>query len=243
MEPIEKKTVGQIVANDYRTAQVFRKFGLDFCCGGDKTIEEAAENKNINPTEVRKALQKISADDTSQENYNSWSLNFLTGHIVNAHHKYTRNKMPEIEAYAKKVAKVHGKDHPELHKICQKVINLHSDLIEHLDKEEEVLFPYIKRLVEISDSKGEVISGDDSFSKAADPVAMMEDEHEEAGEAMARIRQLSNDFRPPEDACTTYELLFQNLEYFEKDLHKHVHLENNILFPKALELEERLNKN
>ncbi|HLR25549.1 MAG TPA: iron-sulfur cluster repair di-iron protein [Fodinibius sp.] len=239
MDALKERTVGQIVAEDYRAAQVFRTYGLDFCCGGTKTIEEAAATTGADPTEVKKALEDLGSQGEAQENYNEWALDFLTDYIINNHHQFVRNKMPEIEAYAKKVAKVHGDRHPELHEIYKQVTELHVDLVDHLNKEEAVLFPYIKQLTEAEKNGAVPENGD--VDGAADPVSMMEEEHDEAGETMANIRDLSSDFTPPEDACTTYSVLFQNLEGFEKDLHKHVHLENNILFPKALELEKRLN--
>jgi regulator of cell morphogenesis and NO signaling len=239
MNTVKERTVGQIVADDYRAAQVFRNYRLDFCCGGNLTIEEACEKKNVDANEVHTALQDLADENGNEDNYDQWSLDFLVDYIVNNHHQFSRRKLPEINAYAKKVANVHGQRHPELIEIYYEFTKLHSEMINHLDKEEELLFPYIKEMVEAEQNNG--IPEQPDYISAANPVSMMEDEHDEAGEAIAKIRKLSNDFTPPEDACTTYRLLFENLEGFEKDLHKHVHLENNILFPKALELEKRLN--
>lgn len=237
---LKERTVGQIVTEDYRSAQVFRNFGLDFCCGGNMTIEEACTKKEIDPQKVREALRSLDEKNgEKQHNYNEWSLDFLVDYIVNNHHKYTRSKLPEIGIYAKKVAKVHGERHEELKEIYYEFTMLHTEIFNHLDKEERILFPYIKKLVE-AEKSGEQPDTPE-FGMAANPISMMEEEHDEAGTSMAKIRKLSNDFTPPEDACTTYRVLFENLEGFEKDLHKHVHLENNILFPKALELEKKLN--
>lgn len=239
MSTTEEKTIGQFVKDDYRTAQVFQQHGLDFCCGGNRTIKEACKKKDLNPDEIFRDLEQIKTSGIKEDNYSQWSLDFLVDYIVNNHHKFTRNKLPEIGKYAKKVAKVHGERHEELNEIYYEFTMLHTEIFNHLDKEERILFPYIKELVEAdkNDKKPKV----PEFGEAANPIAMMEDEHDEAGDSMAKIRKLSNDFTPPPDACTTYRLLYQNLEGFEKDLHKHVHLENNILFPKALELEKRLN--
>jgi len=191
---------------------------------------------------VQQALQQIDEkQDEEQNNYNEWSLDFLIDYIVNNHHKYSRNKLPEIGAYTKKVAGVHGERHPELKEIYYEFTMLHGEMINHLDKEEEILFPYVKQLVEVK-QQGQKPDQPD-FGEAADPIAMMEQEHDDAGAAMRKIRELSDNFTPPEDACTTYRLLFENLEAFEKDLHKHVHLENNILFPKALQLDDGLVQN
>jgi regulator of cell morphogenesis and NO signaling len=241
MSITKEQTIGQLVTDDYRTAQVFQEHGLDFCCGGNRTIEEACVNKAIDPDDVVQALNRINTNGVKvkEDNYNQWSLDFLVDYIVNNHHEFTRNKLPEIGKYAKKVAKVHGERHEELNKIYYEFTMLHTEIFNHLDKEEQILFPYIKQLVE-AEKKGEKPEAPE-FVEASNPIAMMEEEHDEAGISMAKIRRLSDNFTPPEDACTTYRLLYQNLEGFEKDLHKHVHLENNILFPKALELEKRLN--
>lgn len=239
MDTLQQQTIGQIVKDDYRTAQVFQEYNLDFCCGGNRSIEEACQQKNINPQQVYKALDELDQSGPKDDNYDQWSLDFLVDYIVNNHHKFTRSKLPEIGQYAKKVVSVHGERHEELKEIYYEFTMLHGEISNHLDKEERILFPYIKHLVE-AEEKGEKPQ-EPEFGNAANPIAMMEEEHDDSGEAIAKIRRLSNDFTPPADACTTYRLLYQNLEAFEKDLHKHVHLENNILFPKALELEKRLN--
>lgn len=238
MNTTTEKTIGEMVAEDYRTAQVFRKFGLDFCCGGGKSVEEACHDKGVEFKAVRSALQELGTTEQTGDNYNEWSLDFLVDYIVNNHHKYARNKLPEIGQYANKVAKVHGERHPELVEIYYEFTKMHGEITNHLDKEEELLFPYIKEMVR-AEQNGKSPQKPD-YGSAVNPISMMEQEHDDAGEAMAKIRELSSDFTPPEDACTTYRILFENLEAFEKDLHKHVHLENNILFPKAIELEKRL---
>ena len=240
---ISKKnsTIGQIVAEDYRTASIFQTFGLDFCCGGNRPVEQACSEKEIDVDKVMQALNQLEKTNPEQHNYNNWSLDFLIDYIVNNHHKFSRNKLPEIGQYAKKVASVHGDRHPELQEIYYEFTKLHGEIINHLDREEQILFPYIKKLVEAKE-KGQQPEKPD-FGKAANPIAMMEDEHDDAGASMKKIRKLSDNFTPPEDACTTYCLLYENLEAYEKDLHKHVHLENNLLFPKSLKLEYSLNPN
>lgn len=235
METLDQKSVGQIVADDYRTAQVLRTFKIDFCCGGTKTIEEACSDKGIDPQEVKDALKGLGTEGTVEDNYNSWSLDFLTDYIINNHHQFTRSKLPEIGFYADKVAKVHGRTHPELIEIQKEFTKLSDEMVNHMNKEEEFVFPFIKKI-----ASGEAIAGQAAKS-ASEPIGMMEEEHDEAGASMAKIRALSDDFTPPEDACATYRILFESLEGFEKDLHKHVHLENNILFPKALKLERQTN--
>ncbi len=239
MQKEKARTIGQIVADNYQAAKVFGRFDIDFCCGGDRTVDEACQETNIDPNEVWQALKELETVGARKDNYTEWSLDFLIDYIIKNHHKFSRQKLPEIGQYAKKVAGVHGNLHPELKDIYYEFTMLHGEIINHLDKEEELLFPYVKRLVE-ADKNGEQPDTPD-FGKAANPISMMEHEHDQSGAAMKEIRELSDDFTPPEDACTTYRLLFENLEAFEKDLHKHVHLENNILFPKAIELEQSLN--
>jgi regulator of cell morphogenesis and NO signaling len=237
MENLKDKQIGQVVAEDYRTAQVFREFKMDFCCGGTKSIENACIERNVDLHEVITALEGLGKDGTRDDNYNNWSLDFLVDYIINNHHQFTRNKLPEISFYAQKVATVHGSRHPELIEIHKEFEKLSEEMMSHMDKEEAVLFPFIKKLV-----SGDINQTDKfKVGSAANPIAMMEHEHDEAGESLAKIRELSDDFTLPEDACATYRVLFESLEGFEKEMHKHVHLENNILFPKALQLERRMN--
>lgn len=232
-------TVGEIVAGDYRTAQIFREFGLDFCCGGGAPVEEACAKKKVDSSLVLDALKGLDEKVSTGDNYNAWELDFLAEYIVNTHHSFVRGKLPEIGFYSNKVAHVHGSRHPELIEMYHLFEQLSVELSEHLQKEEDVLFPYIKELVRLK-KNGEKLTTKPDFGTAANPVAMMKDEHETAGDIMEQIEQLSNGFTPPEDGCATYKVYFLNLEAFQKDLHKHVHLENNILFPKALALEEEL---
>lgn len=242
MTETNNQTIGQIVANDYRAAQVFRSHKLDFCCGGNRTVEEACAKKGIDPNEVYQGLDAlIQNTETGQDNYKAWSPEFLVDYIINNHHEFTRSKLPEIGAYAHKVAKVHGGRHPELKEIYREFAALQSELMSHLEKEEQVLFPYIKQLAEADDNGRNPEAP--HFGEVSNPIAMMEFEHDEAGGRMKKIRELSDNFTLPQDACTTYRILFQNLEAFERDLHKHVHLENNILFPKAIALEKALRQN
>ena len=240
MEAFKERTVGEIVADDYRTAGVFKKFGLDFCCGGGKPVAEACKQKGIELDTLLEELETATNDGDDSHNYKEWSPGLLIDYIEQRHHRFVRSKLPEIEIYAKKVAKVHGERNPELNDILREFMMLKDELLSHLEKEEQLLFPYIKELEE-ADQAGEKMEKEPDFRRVEDPVKMMEVENDEAGEAMANIQKWSKNFTPPEDACASYRVLFQNLEGFQDDLHKHVHLENNILFPKALELEKRLN--
>lgn len=232
MEKMTEMKVGNLVAKDYRYADVFKKYGIDFCCGGGISISKACEKNHVNQDELLRDLEKITITPESSEDANTWELEKLIDHIVGVHHSYVLENLPLIHAYAEKVSRVHGDNHPELKKIFRRFIDLKNDLTAHLGKEENVLFPYIKSLLNNSDTTARP-----PFGSIQNPIAMMVEEHDTAGEIMKEIAELSDHYQPPADACTTYQILFKKLEEFEKDLHRHVHLENNILFPKAVELE------
>jgi regulator of cell morphogenesis and NO signaling len=232
MENIEERTVGQIVAADYRAAKIFKDYNIDFCCGGEKTLDKACSNKNIQVGDVVSALEDLSESGNEEDRFNNWGLGLLADYITQNHHAFTRKKIPEISAYGETVAKVHGENHEELYEIYEEFLKLSEEMTAHMQEEEEQLFPYIKQLAAGKQHEGE----DGKRSHSAELFTMMQHEHDEAGDSLKRIRQLSRDYTLPEDACTTYQVYFKNLEGFEKDMHKHVHLENNILFPKAIKL-------
>jgi regulator of cell morphogenesis and NO signaling len=236
-----EETIGQLVAGDLRKAKVFRKYGLDFCCGGNKTVKVACAEKGLDLNKVEQELRETDKMPASSPlPYNEWPLDFLVDYIINTHHSYVKRTLPEIKAYAEKVTKVHGQKHTELALIWQLVREVNDELAEHLFKEERILFPYIKALVTANQS-GRALS-EAGFGTVQNPIHRMETEHEMVGNNLARIRDLSRNYRLPEDACTSYAVLYKMLEEFEEDLHLHVHLENNILFPKALEMEKQLKK-
>jgi regulator of cell morphogenesis and NO signaling len=233
------ETLGQIAAKDLRKAQVFKKYGLDFCCGGKKTVKEACAEKGLDVTKVEKELQQADKMPTSRPlPYGDWSLDFLSDYIVNTHHSYVRKNLPDIKAYAEKVMKVHGNHHPELIRIHQLVQEIYAELMAHMVKEEKVLFPYVKELVAATNDTRLLHAA--AFGTVQNPINMMEMEHELVGKNLEEIRELSNNYLLPEDACASYSLLYRMLDEFEEDLHLHIHLENNILFPKALEIEKKL---
>jgi len=218
--------VGDIVAENYHAADIFREYGIDFCCGGHKTLESVTSQNGISSDDVaQKLLQVLESPASISENYSSWSPGFLIDYIENTHHQFVREKIPQILAYAAKVAKVHGERHPENLEIYRLFTQLSKELLDHLEDEEENVFPLINSYI-----NGEGSTDEESYLAA---LKKLVDDHEEAGAIMAQINDLSNGFTPPADACTTYRILYQNLEGFEQNLHKHVHLENNILFKKA----------
>ncbi|MDP4150711.1 MAG: iron-sulfur cluster repair di-iron protein [Bacteroidota bacterium] len=240
-EDILNETLGHLVAGDSRKAEIFKKYGLDFCCGGKKTVRQACGEKGLDTDRVEQELRETGKMAASRHlPYNEWPLDFLADYIVNTHHSYVKRTLPDLKAYAGKVAKVHGGQHPELEPIRQLVQEVNDELTEHLYKEERVLFPYIKALVTAKNGGQPLQTA--GFGTVQNPIRMMETEHETVGKSLARIRELSRNYVLPEDACATYGLLYKMLEEFEEDLHLHVHLENNILFPKALELEKKLDQ-
>ena len=231
-----EESIGEIVAKDYRTAQVFKNFGIDFCCGGKKTVAAVCLTKGIDAEKVNQALNAISKAAPAAENdYLKWDMGFLADFIVNTHHQYIRDNTAFITELANKVAKVHGNSHPEAIKVAEIFTGVAQDLMLHIVKEERVLFPFIKELATVRKNGG--VMQEISFGEVSNPIHMMEAEHEQAGEDMAQIRSLTNNFKLPEDACASYTILYKMLAEFEDDLHRHVHLENNVLFPKAIATE------
>ena len=233
------ETLGQIAARDLRKASIFKKYGLDFCCGGKKTVKEACLEKGIDVVKVEEELREADRIPSSRPlPYNDWELDFLSDYIVNTHHAYVQKNLPDIRAYAEKVARVHGGRHPELLDLRQIVEQVYHEMSSHMAKEENVLFPYIKKMA--AAKKNNQLVGGIHFGTVQNPVNMMEMEHESVGNELARLRALTNNYALPPDACASYSLLYRLLNEFEDDLHLHVHLENNILFPKAIQLEKQL---
>ena len=234
-----EETLGQIVATDLRKAQIFKKYGLDFCCGGKKTVKQACAEKGLDVTKIEQELQQADKIPLSRPlPYGDWSLDFLSDYIVNTHHSYVNKNLPDIKAYSEKVMKVHGAQHPELVRINQLVQEIYAELVAHMAKEEKILFPYIKELVLANKNTSPLHAA--HFGSVQTPINMMEMEHELVGKNLEEIRGLSNNYLLPEDACASYSLLYRLLDEFEEDLHLHIHLENNILFPKALQIEKQM---
>jgi regulator of cell morphogenesis and NO signaling len=230
-------TIRSLVADDFRAAAVFERHGIDFCCGGNRPIADACREKGVDAGQVVAELEATLAPASDQPRVAVWDLDFLAAYIVNNHHAYVRQAVGPMQAHTRKVADVHGGNHPEVREIAQRIDLVVADLLAHMMKEERVLFPYISQLA-AAVRGGEL--PDAPFGTVANPIRMMEAEHQNAGDHMAAIRRLSAGFVLPPDACTTFTVAYQELQAFEADLHRHVHLENNILFPRAIELERSL---
>ena len=225
-------TVGDLVTRDFRAAAVFHRLGIDFCCGGGKPLGDVCRTKGLDPAQVVSEIDRAcAAPDPAAPDYAAWSADTLTHHIVGRHHGYCRDVLPTIAAHARKLAQVHGAGHPELVEIAGLFEGVRDEMLSHMAKEEGVLFPYIDLLA--ASRRGGVAPFPAPFGDVGNPIRMMEAEHESVGAAMARIRALTADYAVPADACTTWRITLQELEAFEHDLHEHVHLENNVLFPKA----------
>lgn len=243
VESLVEKTLSEIVTDNIKSAVVFEEFGLDFCCKGNRSLESACTEKNINVEEVINHLKELSRNGNEHIQANDWSLDFLVDYIMNNHHQYVRRMIPIISLHADKVASVHGKNHPETIKIADLFLAVREELEMHMMKEERILFPQIKQMMLTQNENGQFFPP--PFGTIQNPIRMMEYEHTNAGDALYQIRELSNNYIHPDDACNTFKALYSELKEFEEDLHKHIHLENNILFPKSIALEAELlgNKN
>lgn len=231
------ESMGEIAAKDLRKAEVFKKYGLDFSCGGKKSVKEAAQEKGLDVTRIEQDLQQVEKGGVSRDlNYNEWDPAFLSDFIVNTHHTYINQNLPEIRGYAKKVLEVHGKDHPELNKVVELVEKMNSELMAHLQKEERIVFPYIKEVY--SATKDNKSLSDSPFETPAEPLNLLEMEHLSIDGLMNDLREVTDGYKLPEDACASYTLLYRMLDEFEDDMRLHIHLENNILFPKVMKLQE-----
>ncbi|WP_140485001.1 iron-sulfur cluster repair di-iron protein [Flavobacterium sp. GSA192] len=241
METLEKTTIGEYVAKDFRTAAIFSKYGIDFCCKGNRTIEQACEKKFIDANEIQEEINAVLA--TKNDNtidFQSWPMDLLVDYIEKTHHRYVEDKTQILLPFLDKLCKVHGASHPELFEINELFIGCAGELAQHMKKEELILFPFIKKLVKASLSD-ELIQ-QPHFGTVENPIAMMMHEHDAEGERFRKIAELTNNYTPPADACNTYKVTFAMLQEFEQDLHKHIHLENNILFPKAVALEKKFSE-
>ena len=239
MNITEQTIVGELVAKDYRTASVFKKYGIDFCCQGNRTINEACQKKNIDSKSVVNDLDAIiQAQGENATDYKSWPLDLLADYIEKKHHRYVVEKTAEILPYLDKICRVHGDRHPELFEINEHFNKTAGELAMHMKKEELILFPFVRKLAQAKQEGSNVVAP--PFGTVQNPIEAMMQEHTNEGDRFRKIEELSNNYTPPQDACNTYGVTLGLLKEFEQDLHLHIHLENNILFPKAIELEKEL---
>ncbi len=236
---LEPKTISEIVVDDYRTAAIFEKNGLDFCCRGNRSITEACNEKGVDQDKLLGEIAALQSEASySDTHLQFWSLDFLADYIVQNHHSYIRGTTPAMKAHVIKVAAVHGEHHPEMVRVRDLFLEVSEDMAQHMVKEEQMLFPYISQLARAEAANA--ASPRAPFGSVENPISMMRQEHEAAGAALEEIHTITNNYTPPEDACTTYRVTLEELAAYERDLHRHVHLENNLLFPRAEKLEQKL---
>jgi regulator of cell morphogenesis and NO signaling len=238
MNNLANESLAKIVKSNFRTASVFEKYHLDFCCKGKRSLQQACEETHVPIDEVVGVLEEVIAGGNPVVDFDKYTASALIDYIVNTHHAYVLNESPQLFAWLQRVASKHGERHPEMLKVFDLFTEVKDELEDHMQKEELILFPRIKEL-EKQEKQG-IKNIERNITYITAPVNMMEQEHEHAGELLEQIRVLTNNYTPPADACTTYRISFASLQAFEADLHHHVHLENNLLFPKAVALIEEL---
>ena len=240
MNELGNKTLAQIVTGNHKAAALFEKYHLDFCCKGKRSLQQACEEQNLSIEQVLRELTDLNNNPNGRLKlfFDKITLTQLSDYIVSTHHEYVKTEMPKISVYLHKVASKHGHYHPELLKISELFADIQEEMITHMQKEELILFPRIKELEKISLQQPGQLKLNEAYLLS--PITIMQQEHDLAGNILEKIRLLTNNFIPPNDACTTYRLSFASLQAFETDLHQHVHLENNILFPGAIKLFKEL---
>jgi len=234
------KTVRELAAELPGATRIFEKLGIDYCCGGGKSLQDACRAARLTVDDVIRSLELSESARLAAAPARDWSsapLNQITAHIVDKHHAYVRQEVPRIQALLAKVVAAHGQNHPEVAKIQESFEDLGNELTPHMFKEENVLFPYIDSM-QAAVERGQPVPPP-FFGTVRNPVQMMMTEHDGAGGKLKQMRELSSGYAVPADGCTTYASLYRALGEFEQDLHQHIHLENNILFPRAVELEKR----
>jgi len=235
--PLLTQTVGELVRENPARSRVFERFSIDYCCGGKVPLQEACRDRRLDPERVVAELAAVDAEPADQaDDPATMGLGDLADHIEATHHAYLREELPRLDFMTEKVAQVHGDAEPRLREIRQVFVACRQELEAHMLKEERVLFPMIREL--------ERADGPVAFhcGSLANPIRMMEHEHDQAGDAMSRFKELTDGYAPPEWACNTYRAMVDGLAAFERDMHQHVHKENNVLFPRALDLEASLNR-
>ena len=239
MSSTMEKTVRELALESPGTARVFERLGIDYCCGGKQTLEQACRAAGLSVDKVLGELEGVHQPGHALDEETDWQtspLGDLISHIKNTHHKYTTQEIARLGPLFDKVCSVHGERHPELLNLRTTFQGLAQELTTHMMKEEMVLFPYIERMEESVIQNEPILPA--PFGAVQNPISMMEHEHDSAGNALRALRTSSNNYTAPLDGCTSFQTLYKTLAEFEADLHQHIHLENNILFPRAIALEK-----
>ncbi len=237
-QSVHDLTIGNIVSLNYRTADVFKKYGIDFCCKGNRLLSDVCHDKKLDFISIEKEVVEKMADTEpiDEDQYQTMPLDKLVAHIQDRHHVYVRENIPVLLGYLHKINKVHGDRHPELNELYVQFESCAFELTHHMFKEETILFPAIMQLVEASETQAGVAKPF-FFGTLSNPISMMKDEHSTEGDRFHRMAEITDNYTPPADGCTTYRVAFSKLKDFQDDLFLHIHLENNIVFPRALALE------
>lgn len=234
IEILKESKVGEVVASNFKVAEVFEKYGIDFCCKGGMSLDAACQSKNIDSEKFIKDLKStLLMRSDSTQNFLDWPLDLLADYIEKKHHRYIREKTPMIQTYLTKLVNAHGSRYPQLMEVQELFDQSVLDMHVHMRKEEMILFPYIRNKVQSIVNSGP----DNVFSSIQTPVNILMQDHEIEGSRFEKISMLTNHYEPPTAACITHKVCLSMLKEFEMDLHHHIHLENNILFPKAIALE------
>lgn len=232
-------TIGEVVAHDNRTSSVFKIHNMNYCCGGKQKIEEVCRENKIDVQLLLEELADVmNTSKEKRETYNEWSLSELADYIEKTHHRYCDAKISEIKSYLERIVHEHGLEYPELLAINKLFLETAGEMTAHMKKEELILFPFIRKMVKAMEN-GEILTPP-YFGTVENPIAMMEEDHSDEGTRFDKIRELSKDYEIPQNGCYIHKITIALLKQFEEDLHQHIHLENNILFPKAIELEKEL---
>jgi len=240
MEITRNSLVSEIVKENFKTAQIFEENNIDFCCGGNITLDEASGRTNLKVQELIALINPVMKDhDRDSKFIEKLPLDQLCNYIEETHHAYINEKAPFIQQKLDKLCSVHGEKHPELFKVKELFDGAVGNLTAHMKKEELILFPHIRNLIKAKNGNNVEIPG---LGNIIGPVSVMRNEHDIEGERFRKLSDITNHYQIPDDGCNTYEVTYKALKDFESDLHRHIHLENNILFPAAIELEKELMK-
>lgn len=240
MENLLTKNIGEIVAENYRTAQIFKNHKIDFCCRGNRSITEVAKKYELDPNLLLKEIETVQHQtDHTNIDFKSWPIDLLADYIEKKHHRYVEAQIPILNQYLAKLCRVHGEHHPELLEITAHFKKSAGELTMHMKKEELIVFPAVRKMIQSKQYQNPL--AEQSSGTLQNPIQLMMEEHESEGDRFCLIAGLSDNYTPPSDACNTYRVTFSLLQEFEENLHEHIHLENNILFPKAIDLEKELN--
>lgn len=239
MKITQDTIVGEVVKLNYNTAALFVSHNIDYCCGGRISISEACAEAGVDSGALITQLDALLGQKDADAQYiDGLNLDELCQYIIRRHHAYVRESIPFLQTSLEKLCRVHGKNHPELFEVKDLFLTSAGEFTKHMQKEEIVLFPFINKMVLARKHGTQLLPA--HFGTVSNPIGMMMAEHQAEGERFEKISQITGEYSLPEDACSTYSVTYQKLRDFEEDLHRHIHLENNILFPKALLLEKEL---